>query len=161
MQTHRSLPPITSLFPGIQDTPMIINIITPPVPIVVAKKTSLKSKFTAEEDKKLMELVAKTKTRNWNEIAASLGSRNARQCRERWNNYLNPSLRNDPWTEEEDKLLLDKHAEFGTHWNKISKCFSNRSDNAVRNRWQLLMRHLEKNGHVSSSSSNSSQMSDE
>ena len=104
----------------------------------------IKNKFTAEEDKLLIELASKSKVHNWNDIAEQLGTRNARQCRERWNNYLNPTLRNDPWTEEEDRLLLEKHRELGTHWNKISKSFKNRSDNSIRNRWQLLMRHMEK-----------------
>ena len=121
-------------------------------------KSTIKNKFTAEEDKLLLEIASQTKVHNWNEIAQKVGTRNARQCRERWNNYLNPSLRNDPWTEEEDRLLIDLHAEYGTHWNKISKMFCNRSDNSIRNRWQLLMRHLEKRN--ASSSQTSSQISE-
>ena len=109
-----------------------------------SSQSNIKNKFTAEEDKLLIELASKSKVHNWNDIAEALGTRNARQCRERWNNYLNPTLRNDPWTEEEDRLLLEKHHELGTHWNKIAKSFKNRSDNSIRNRWQLLMRHMEK-----------------
>lgn len=158
-QVH--LPPITSLMPGIMNQCLVLNMIQDPVEINVAKprNTPIKCKFTPEEDKRLTELAMKSKMHNWNEIARQIGTRNARQCRERWNNYLNPELRNDPWTEEEDKLLMDKHAEFGTHWNKISKCFVNRSDNSVRNRWQLLMRHIEKRNH-SSANNSSAQMSD-
>ena len=196
MRATRPLPPITSLFPMIQQTPMVFNIPGPvsipqnlfaeldsvsfapqttnsttttiqpklshslPIKSTTGKsgKSTIKCKFTAEEDKLLLEIASQTKVHNWNEIAQKVGTRNARQCRERWNNYLNPSLRNDPWTEEEDRLLIDLHAEYGTHWNKISKMFCNRSDNSIRNRWQLLMRHLEKRN--ASSSQTSSQISE-
>lgn len=137
---HESVQPIQK-----QEKPKV------PAKTTTKSQSSVKNKFTIEEDKLLTELASKSKVHNWNEIAEKIGTRNARQCRERWNNYLDPSLRQDPWTEEEDRLLLAKHREFGTHWNKISKCFKNRSDNSIRNRWQLLMRHMEKQqGNLSS-----------
>jgi hypothetical protein len=82
-----------------------------------------------------------------------MDSRNERQCRERWKNYINPSLRSDPWTLEEDQLVVQKYAEFGPKWNKISKFFSNRSDNAVRNRWQLMLRQWERQNRYQTGSS--------
>ena len=57
---------------------------------------------------------------------------------------MNPILRTDPWTFEEDQLLVKKYAEFGPQWNKISKFFDKRSDNNVRNRWQLMLRQWER-----------------
>jgi hypothetical protein len=103
--------------------------------------TSLKIKFTSIEDQRLLDLVAIHGNQDWTRIAALLGTRNARQCRERYKNYLNPSLRQDDWTPEEDLLLLSKFAQFGAKWNKIAKFFVHRSDNSLRNRCQQLGRH--------------------
>lgn len=104
----------------------------------------LKVKFTEEEDAKLQNLVMQYGTRDWIHISKLMGTRNPRQCRERWNNYVNPSLRTDPWTPDEDILLDAKYAEFGPRWNKISKFFKNRSDNNIRNRWMMISRHRAK-----------------
>jgi hypothetical protein len=108
-----------------------------------------KSKFSAAEDGKLLDLVARFGTTNWIHIASLMETRNPRQCRERYANYLNPDLRQDNWTADEDLLLTQKHQEFGSKWNKIAKFFVNRSDNALRNRWQLLNRHKVKAGRTS------------
>ena len=113
------------------------------------KQKSVKLKFTAEEDEKLKMLVLSHGTSSWAFIARLMGTRNHRQCRERWKNYINPALRNDPWTFEEDQLLVDKYAEFGSRWNRIAKFFTNRSDNSIRNRWQLMLRQWERQNHSS------------
>ncbi|OHT00520.1 Myb-like DNA-binding domain containing protein [Tritrichomonas foetus] len=105
---------------------------------------SIKNKFTPEEDDKLRQLVMAYGTNSWSTIAQLMGTRNHRQCRERWKNYIDPSLRNDPWTFEDDHLLVEKYAEFGPKWNKIAKFFQNRSDNSIRNRWQLIIRQWER-----------------
>jgi hypothetical protein len=106
----------------------------------------LRLKFSAEEDGLLVRLVRQFGAKNWMKIAAVLGNRNPRQCRERYNNYLDPHLRQGAWTREEDELLLLKYAEYGCKWNKIGKFFVNRSDIALRNRYQLLARHRVKDG---------------
>lgn len=105
---------------------------------------TMKSKFTPEEDERLKSLVMLHGTNSWTFISHLMGTRNRRQCRERWKNYLNPELRNEPWTFEEDQLLVDKYAQFGPKWNKLAKFFTNRSDNSIRNRWQLMLRQWER-----------------
>ena len=108
------------------------------------KKNNLKVKFTEEEDTKLLQLVIQNGTKDWIHISQLMETRNPRQCRERWNNYVNPALRTDPWSAEEDMLLDQKFAEFGPRWNKICKFFRNRSDNSIRNRWMMIARHRAK-----------------
>ncbi|EAY09222.1 Myb-like DNA-binding domain containing protein [Trichomonas vaginalis G3] len=102
-------------------------------------------KFSEEEDRKLIQIVQTMGTNDWKKIAAHLKTRNARQCRERWNNYINPDLNESEWTVDEDELLIKLQKEYGTAWNKIAKYFDKRSDNALRNRWMRLKRLL-KNG---------------
>jgi hypothetical protein len=99
-----------------------------------------KLKFTSEEDAYLSQLVANFGTHNWHKVASLMPMRNPRQCRERYNNYLNPAIRRDPWTPDEDGLLLAKAKELGPKWNTIGQLFANRSDNALRNRWHQLIR---------------------
>jgi hypothetical protein len=103
----------------------------------------VKAKFTPEEDERLLTIVGRFKTTNWASISSMMGTRNARQCRERYNNYLSPELRRDEWTEKEDQLLMQKHNELGPKWNQISKFFDGRSDIALRNRHMALLRRLD------------------
>lgn len=95
---------------------------------------SRKTRFTHEEDEKLKELVAKYGDNDWPTIAQNMKNRNVRQCRERWRNYMNPTLSKELWSEEEDKKLLERYHAIGAHWNTIKQSFPDRSINAVRNR---------------------------
>jgi hypothetical protein len=106
----------------------------------------LKLKFTPEEDELLASLVVQYGVKDWITIASIMQTRNARQCRERYKNYLSPNLHVGGWTPAEDELLEQKFREFGAKWNKISKFFVNRSPNALRNRSMMLERHRAKDG---------------
>lgn len=112
----------------------------------IVKSKKLKNKFTPEEDEKLRQLVSMYGTNAWSTIASLMGTnRNHRQCRERWKNYVDPTLMNNqPWNYDDDRLLVEKYAELGPKWNKIAKFFHNRSDNSIRNRWQLIIRQWER-----------------
>lgn len=108
------------------------------------KPPPIKVKFSPEEDSKLLNLVQQYGAKNWIKISQLMETRNPRQCRERYNNYINPNLRKDDWKKEEDDLIEEKVLEFGPKWNKISKFFDNRSDYSIRNRWMMLERHKAK-----------------
>ena len=107
-----------------------------------AKPTRARNKFTKSEDIVLINLVNELGTRDWDIIAARMPNRNARQCRERYLNYLSPNLSHEPWTPEEDRLLEQKLKEFGAKWVNISKYFKNRTDTMLKNRWLVLARRL-------------------
>ena len=66
-----------------------------------------KHKFSPDEDKLLKEQVLKLGEKGWKKIAEYLPGRSARQCRERYKNYLCPSVSSDPWTKDEDEKLLN------------------------------------------------------
>jgi hypothetical protein len=98
-------------------------------------------KFTSAEDILLRDLVNRFGPSNWKVIAAHLPTRNARQCRERWSNYLDPTVA-DPkeWTPEEDARLEIAWAAFGPRWTAIAACFPGRSTFNVKNRIILMQR---------------------
>jgi hypothetical protein len=105
-----------------------------------------KNKFTPEEDAALLQLVTRFGTTDWKKIATYMPTRNVRQCRERYKNYLDPELRQGAWTHDEDMLLIEQFTEHGAKWNTIAQAFINRSDLALRNRWQVLERRMTKTG---------------
>jgi hypothetical protein len=113
-----------------------------------ARRPFIRTRFTNQEDQCLLHLVAQYGTQNWRQISHLIRSRNPRQCRERYQNYLNPALRHNNWTADEDSLLEQKYREFGCKWNTIAKFFINRSDTALRNRWMVLNRRQTRLGNA-------------
>jgi hypothetical protein len=99
------------------------------------KKRVKRNTFTREEDAQLVEIMTSSPPLSWQEVAEFLPGRSPRQCRERWGEYLNPEIRVEPWTDEEDELLLRQVEASGHRWTVIAMAFANRSANDVKNRW--------------------------
>jgi hypothetical protein len=109
-------------------------------PVILHRPQAQRSKFDPTEDRLLFDAVRMFGVANWNRISDSVPGRTARQCRERWNNYVNPVLFNGEWTESEDRMLCSKHEELGPRWVVIARFFPGRSKNNVRNRYLQLQR---------------------
>jgi hypothetical protein len=106
-----------------------------------------KVKFTPDEDERLRSLVKSHGTKDWHAISAGLGTRNARQCRERWHNYLDPRVSNPlDWSPEEDARLEDAFREVGSRWGNLAAYFPARSTNNVKNRFLALQRQKQRFG---------------
>jgi Myb-like DNA-binding protein FlbD len=72
---------------------------------------------------------------DWVKIAKELGSRSAKQCRERYHQNLKPSLKHDPITDNEGLFIEEQVRLHGKKWAEIARKLNGRSDNAVKNWW--------------------------
>ena len=104
-----------------------------------------KKSWTETEDMALVRVINDVGTKNWNIVSTQLKRsenyhRTGKQCRERWNNHLNPKIVKTTWTEQEDALIFELYKKFGRSWTKISEFLPGRSDNSVKNRFYTYLR---------------------
>ena len=106
----------------------------------VIKKKMIHRRFTEEEDDKLRELVKKYGENQWLLISSCMGTRNSRQCKDRWHQYLSPEANLAPWTQEEEELLKRLFEQYQGKWLEILKFFPKRSYNQIKNKWKTIER---------------------
>lgn len=108
-----------------------------------------KGKWDPAEDRELTALVknqlqllgeGNKKRIVWSQISKSFGGRSCKQCRERWINHLDPSVKKSEWTPEEDKSLLALAQVHPHKWAKIAREIPGRTENMVKVRWNALNR---------------------
>jgi len=93
-----------------------------------------KRAWTPAEDDQLRSVVMAGPVK-WSAVAELIGTRNAKQCRERWHYQLNPDIKKGRWTAEEDALIAAlTHGE----WARVARALPGRTDMAIKNRYHTL-----------------------
>ena len=126
------------------------------------KKDSIKkSSWVPKEDEVLIRIIRNNGTKHWNQVAEMFNEslaelalknpsgagqptvlRNGKQCRERWVNFLNPDIKKDPFSLEEDIYLLQRRLEIGNKWAVIIKNISGRTENNAKNRFNMMFKSV-------------------
>lgn len=68
-------------------------------------------------------------------MTRKLPHKTALQLHNRWRNKLNPNIKRNPWTEEEDVLLKNLVIDLGTNWVEISKYIEGRTPSSTKTRF--------------------------
>ena len=109
----------------------------------------------SESEDSLLDSLIQEGTKRWGEIANILNTnihkghkiRTGKQCKERWNNHIDPSIKKGSWTPTEDLLLLKSHKRLGNRWSVIAKEIGNRTESAIKNRVKSLINKETQNLH--------------
>lgn len=98
-----------------------------------------KGKWSAEEDAKLIQLVA-TFGKSWNIISKLFKTRSNKQIMNRYEEYLNDSVELKDFSQAEDSLIFQYFPKFGKNWNLYREILPNRSCRKIKKRFFLLLR---------------------
>ena len=103
--------------------------------------------WTTEEDALLCKAVGTIGPRHWVQVAQLVPGRIGKQCRERWHNQLRPSIKKcTKWTRQEDMVLHQGVSGLGHRWSEIAKSIPGRTDNQVKNRYNVMCNNARMHG---------------
>lgn len=72
--------------------------------------------WSSDEDETIKKLIKKY-GKNWKLLSEMLGSKNGKQIRERFINKLDPRIKKEDWSEEEDHKILELYSKIGSKWS--------------------------------------------
>ncbi|KAI0527364.1 hypothetical protein KFK09_002964 [Dendrobium nobile] len=106
-----------------------------------------KGPWSAAEDAILMEYVKKHGEGNWNAVQKNIGlQRCGKSCRLRWANHLRPNLKKGSFSPEEEKIILQLHAQLGNKWARMATQLPGRTDNEIKNYWNTRIKRRQRAG---------------
>ncbi|QRG36674.1 hypothetical protein FDK38_001028 [Candidozyma auris] len=98
--------------------------------------------WTNVEDQILKAAVSKYGLTQWARVASLLPKKTAKQAKARWTEYLNPNIKRDEWSLEEDEQLLRLAKLMPNQWRSISPVVGRTPAQCVERYQQLLDRTM-------------------
>ena len=111
-------------------------------------KNSPRHMWTKEQDMLLLRIIEGNQSIIWNDIADQFNKldrenlKNAKQCRERYKNYLKQNCVKHTWSKSEKLLFVVLHNYYQNKWREIAKFFPNCNDIAVKNYFYTYIRKV-------------------
>ncbi|WJX37698.1 hypothetical protein P8452_25438 [Trifolium repens] len=106
-----------------------------------------KGPWTTAEDAILIDYVTKHGEGNWNAVQRNTGlNRCGKSCRLRWANHLKPNLKKGAFSPDEEKLIVELHAQFGNKWARMATLLPGRTDNEIKNYWNTRIKRRQRLG---------------
>ncbi|VDO26663.1 unnamed protein product [Onchocerca flexuosa] len=97
-------------------------------------------RWDASEDVLLTCSVSRFGTKDWIKVASCVPGRSDSQCRDRWVNVLDKSIKAEPWSVDEDEKLIEGVKIFGKgEWSRISTMLPGRSASHCKSRFRSLL----------------------
>jgi len=98
--------------------------------------------WTNIEDEILKASVSKYGLNQWARVSSLLARKTPKQCKARWNEWLDPSIKKIEWSREEDEKLLHVAKLMPTQWKTIAQIVG-RTANQCLERYQKLLDEAE------------------
>jgi len=93
-----------------------------------------KGLWTPEEDDEVRKLV-NLHGQQWSYISNIIKTRNGKQIRDRYLNYINPSTKHNEFSEEEDEIIKKLYLKHGSRWSYIAQYCNGRTGDLIKNRF--------------------------
>lgn len=94
--------------------------------------------WTNVEDEILKAAISKYGLNQWARVSSLLARKTAKQCKARWNEWLDPSIKKIEWSREEDEKLLHLAKLMPSQWRSIAPIVG-RTANQCIERYQKLL----------------------
>jgi len=91
------------------------------------------------EDEILKAAVMKYGKQQWARVASLLNRKSAKQCKARWNEWLDPSIRKVEWSRAEDEKLLHLAKLMPAQWKTIGPLVGGRTAVQCQERYEMLL----------------------
>ena len=107
-----------------------------------------KGPWTEDENKILNLYVKSNGTNNWKNCSNLLSGRSIKQCRDHYQNNINPELNRSKWTIKEDFIIFNNYYSKNGKWKDIAELVEGRSASSMKNRFLSTLRRFYNMKHI-------------